>query len=141
MRNLLRIRNVRIYLLGDVVSTLGDNALWLAMAIWVKEMTGSSAWAGLVIFCFTLGNLFSPLGGVLADRFRRRPLLICANLLAAALVLLILLVHGRSSMWLIFLVMFLYGVTGSVLGPAETALLPALVPADLLAEANGATRR
>ena len=46
MRNLLRIRNVRIYLLGDVVSTLGDNALWLAMAIWVKEMTGSSAWAG-----------------------------------------------------------------------------------------------
>ena len=75
---------------------------------------------------------------MLADRFRRRPLLICANLLAAALVLLILLVHGRSSMWLIFLVMFLYGVIGSVLGPAETALLPTLVPADLLAEANGA---
>ena len=91
MRNLLRIRDVRIYLLGDVVSTLGDNALWLAMAIWIKEMTGSSAWAGLVFFSFAVGNLFSPLGGVLADRFRRKPLLICANLLAAALVLLILL--------------------------------------------------
>src|SRR6202453_4386829 len=137
MRNLLRIHNVRIYLFGDVISTLGDNALWLAMAIWVKELTGSSAWAGLVIFCFTLGNLFSPLGGVLADRFPRRPLLIGANLLSAAVVLLILLVHGRDLMWLIYLVMFAYGVIGSATGPAETALLPQIVGEDLLAEANG----
>lgn len=138
MRNLLRIRNARIYLFGDVVSTLGDNALWLAMAIWIKEMTGSSAWAGLVIFCFAAGSLFSPLGGVVADRFRRRPLLICANLLAAALVLLILLVHGRGQMWLIYLVTFGYGVIGSAMSPAQTALLPAIVPEDLLAQANGA---
>jgi MFS family permease len=138
MRNLLRIRNARIYLLGDVVSTLGDNALWLAMAIWMKELTGSSAWAGLVIFCFAAGNLLSPLGGAVADRFRRRPLLICANLLAAGLVLLILLVHGRGQMWIVYLVMFGYGVIGSAMGPAQTALLPALVPEDLLAEANAA---
>ncbi|MGD0702945.1 MAG: MFS transporter [Trebonia sp.] len=137
MRNLLRSRNVRIYLFGDVISTLGDNALWLAMAIWMKELTGSSAWAGLVIFCFTLGSLFSPLGGVLADRFPRRPLLICANLLSAAVVLLILLVHGRDQMWLVYLVMFVYGVIGSATGPAETALLPQIVGEELLAEANG----
>lgn len=138
MRTILRIRNARVYLLGDVVSTLGDNALWLAMAIWIKEMTGSSAWAGLVIFCFAAGSLLSPLGGVVADRFRRRPLLICANLLAAALVLLILLVHGRGQLWLIYLVIFGYGVIGSAMSPAQTALLPAIVPKDLLAEANGA---
>lgn len=137
MRNLLRISNVRIFLIGDVVSTFGDNALWLAMAIWIKEMTGSSAWAGLVFFCYAFGNVFAPLGGVLADRVRRRPLLICANLLAAAIVLLILLVHGRGSMWLVFAVIFGNGVIGSAMGPAETALLPAIVPGDLLAEANG----
>jgi MFS family permease len=138
MRRLLSIRNVRIYLLGDLISTAGDNALWLAMAIWMKEMTGSSAWAGLILFFFALGNLFSPLGGVVADRFRRRPLMICGNLFLAALVLLILLVHGRGLMWLVYLVMFVYGVVGSAMGPAETALLPAIVPEDLLAEANGA---
>lgn len=138
MRQLLRIRNVRIYLLGDLISTAGDNALWLAMAIWMREMTGSSAWAGLILFFFALGNLFSPLGGVLADRVRRRPLLIWANLFMAGLVLLILLVHGRGLMWLVYLVMFVYGLAGSAMGPAETALLPAIVPEDLLAEANGA---
>jgi len=138
MRNLLRIPNVRIYLIGDLISTAGDNALWLAMAIWMKELTGSSAWAGLILFFFALGNLFSPLGGVVADRFRRRPLLIWGNLFMAALVLLILLVHGRGLMWVVFLVMFVYGVAGSAMGPAETALLPVFVPADLLAEANAA---
>lgn len=86
-------------------------------------MTGSSAWAGLVFFCYAFGNVFAPLGGVLADRVRRRPLLICANLLAAALVLLIVLVHGRGSMWLVFAVIFGYGVIGSAMGPAETASL------------------
>jgi MFS family permease len=75
---------------------------------------------------------------VLADRFPRRALLVVANLLGAAIVLPIALVHGRGDMWIIYVVIFLYGVTGSVIGAAQTALVPALVPPDLLAEANGA---
>jgi hypothetical protein len=47
-------------------------------------------------------------------------------------------VHGRSLMWLVYAVMIGYGIIGSAIGPAATALLPAIVPADLLAEANGA---
>jgi MFS family permease len=46
--------------------------------------------------------------------------------------------HHRSQIWLIYLVIFLYGVIGSAIGPAQTALLPALVPEELLAQANGA---
>jgi predicted MFS family arabinose efflux permease len=140
VRKILRIRNARIFLFGDVVSTLGDSSLWFAMAIWMKEMTGSSAWAGLVFFCYIAGNLFSPFGGVLADRFPRRPLLVVANLLSAAIVLPIALVHGRGDSWIVYLVTFLYGATGSVIGAAQSALVPALLPPDLLAEANGAQR-
>jgi MFS family permease len=138
MRRLIRIRNARIYLLGDVVSTLGDSALWLAMAIWLKELTGSSSRAGLVVFCYAIGSLASPVGGVIADRFRRRPLLIWSNLCGAVVVLGILVVHDRSEVWIVYLVIFCYGLVGSVIGPAQTALLPSLVPADLLAEANAA---
>jgi MFS family permease len=138
VRRLIRIRNARIYLLGDVVSTLGDSALWLAMAIWLKELTGSSSRAGLVVFCYAVGGLASPAGGVIADRFRRRPLLIWSNLCGAVVVLGILLVHDRSQLWTVYLVIFCYGVVGSVIGPAQTALLPSLVPEGLLAEANAA---
>jgi predicted MFS family arabinose efflux permease len=138
VRRLLRIRNARIFLFGNVVSTLGDSSLWFAMGIWMKELTGSSAWAGLVFFCYIAGNLFSPLGGALADRFPRRPLLVVANLLSAAIVLPIALVHGRGDIWIVYVVIFLYGVTGSVIGATQTVLVPALVPPGLLAEANGA---
>jgi MFS family permease len=137
VRKLLRIRNARIFLFGDAVSTLGDSALWFAMAIWMKELTGSSGLAGLVFFCYIAGNLFSPLAGVVVDKFPRRPLLVVSNLLAAVLVSLIVLVHGRSDIWIIYVVIFLYGVIGSAISAAQSALVPELVPQDLLADANG----
>lgn len=138
MRALLRDRNTRLYLAGQVTSLFGDSALWLAMAIWIKVLTGSSSAAGLSWFALAAGSLLGPLGGMLADRFRRRPLLIAANLATAGLVLLLLLVRDRHQVWLIYTVMFGYGVSGSLLGPAQTALVQAIVPADLLGDANGA---
>ncbi len=108
------------------------------MGIWIKTLTGSSSAAGLSFFALALRSLCGPLGGMLADKVRRRPLLIVTNLATAALVLLLLLVGDRHQVWLIYVVMFGYGVSGSVLGPAQTALVQAIVPADLLGEANGA---
>jgi MFS family permease len=138
MRALLRHRTARLYLIGQIASLFGDTALWLAIAIWIKVLTGSSAAAGLSFFALAGGSLFGPLGGLLADRFRRRPLLVATNLATAGLVLLLLLVRDRHQVWLIYAVMFGYGVSGSLLGPAQTALIQAIVPADLLGDANGA---
>ena len=136
MRRLLAHRNARLYLSGQVMSLLGDGALWLAMGIWIKVLTGSSSAAGLSFFALALGSLCGPLGGMLADKVRRRPLLIATNLATAGLVLLLLLVRDRDQVWLIYAVMFGYGVSGSILGPAQTALVQAIVPAQLLGEAN-----
>ena len=136
MRRLLAHRNARLYLSGQVMSLLGDGALWLAMGIWIKVLTGSSSAAGLSFFALALGSLCGPLGGMLADKVRRRPLLIATNLATAGLVLLLLLVRDRDQVWLIYAVMFGYGVSGSILGPAQTALVQAIVPAGLLGEAN-----
>ena len=138
MRQLLAYRNARLYLSGQVMSLLGDGALWLAMGIWIKVLTGSSSAAGLSFFALALGSLCGPLGGMLADKVRRRPLLIVTNLATAGLVLLLLLVRDRDQVWLIYAVMFGYGVSGSILGPAQTALVQAIVPAELLGEANSA---
>jgi MFS family permease len=137
MRALLRHRNARLYLTGQILSLFGDSALWLAIAIWIKVLTGSSSAAGLSWFALAVGSLFGPIGGVLADRCRRRPLLVATNLATACLVLLLLLVRDRHQVWLIYTVMFGYGVSGSLLGPAQTALVQAIVPADLLGDANG----
>lgn len=137
MRELLACRNVRVYISGQILSTFGDSALVLALGIWIKGLTGSSSAAGLVFFALSLGTLCGPLGGLLADRVRRRPLLITANLMSAGLVLLLLLVHNRHGVWLIYAVAFGYGLSFSVLGPAQRALVQAIVPSELLDQANG----
>jgi MFS family permease len=136
MRRLLADRDARFYLGGQTLSTVGDNALWLAMGILVKILTGSSAAAGLVMFALTAGLLLAPVTGLLADRLRRRPLLIAANLAAAALVCALLAVHGPGQVWLIYPVMFGYGALNGLITSAQTALLAVMLPADLLGEAN-----
>src|SRR5580692_6928483 len=102
MRQLLRDRNACLCLGGQMVSTFGDNALWLAMGIWIKLLTGSSTLAGFSFFALALGTLTGPLGGLLVDRTRRRQLLIVANASTMALVLLLLLVSRGSQVWLIY---------------------------------------
>jgi len=137
MRELLRHRDARIYLPGQILSSLGDSALWLAMALWTRMLTGSTSEAGFVVFALTLGVMFSPLGGLIVDRVRRRPLLIAANLAVGAFVLLLLLVHGRDRIWLIYVVMLGYGLSAGVIGAAQSALVKTMIPESLLGDANG----
>lgn len=140
MRRLLAIRDTRIYLIGQAFSLLGDSALWLAMGIWVKTMTGSNGAAGLVFFFFTAPTLLAPVSGLIVDRVRRRPLLMVTNACAGGAVLLLLLVHGRGQVWLVYLVMALYGLAYTLLGAGQSALLTVMVPGELLPDANGALR-
>ena len=97
MRKLWKHRNARRYIIGQCFSLFGDTALFLAMAIWVKELTGSNGAAGFVFFAFAVAALLSPLAGMVVDRLPRRPLLLWSNLAGAAVVLLLLFVHGRAS--------------------------------------------
>jgi MFS family permease len=140
VRQLLAHRDARIYLAGQLFSLFGDSSLWLAMGIWVKTLTGSNAQAGLVLFFFTAPSLLAPALGLLADRIRRRPLLLATNILTAGAVLALLAVGGAGQVWLIDAVMFAYGISYVILGPAESALLTVMVPAELLPDANAALR-
>jgi len=137
MRKLFSYRDARLLVTGQTLSAFGDFALWIVMAVWMKQLTGSSARAGLVFFVLAVGNLAGPLGGLLADRLKRRPLMIVTDFAMAGVVLLLLFVHDRSDAWLIYLVAFLYGVGGAVFFPARSALLRLFLPDELLADANG----
>jgi MFS family permease len=136
MRRLFAIRNARLLIIGQTFSLFGDTALYLALAIWVKTLTHSNGAAGLVFFFLALPSLASPFGGLVVDRMRRRPLMIATDLVIGGIVLLLLLVHGRGEIWLIYAVTFLYGVSWIVFGSAQSALLTVILPDDLLGEGN-----
>jgi MFS family permease len=138
MRRLLAQRDARLLLVGQTLSFFGDRALYLVLGIWVKSLTGSNAAAGLLFFVLGVPALLAPLAGLLVDRMRRRPLMIAVDLAVGASVLLLLFVHGRDDVWIIYAVTFLYGVSALLFDSAMSALLTVLVPDDLLPEANAA---
>jgi MFS family permease len=140
MRDLAKSRDARVYLIGQSFSLFGDTAMFLALGIWVKELTHSNADAGLTFLFFPLAALFSPLAGIVVDRVRRRPTLVCVNFLSAALVMLLLFVHTASDIWIIYVTMFLYSFAGNFIGSAQSAFLTVLLPPEQLGDANGFLR-
>ncbi len=134
----LREPRFRRLLVGWSLSNFGDSALYLSLAIWAKDLTGSNSAAGLVFLALAVPVFLSPLGGHLADRVRRRPLLIATFLVGAAMVLSLLAVHSVADLWIIYAVAFGYGLIGTVIGAAQSGLLKDLLPDEDLAAANAA---
>ncbi|MCT9081565.1 MFS transporter [Streptomyces fulvoviolaceus] len=136
-RVLLRDRNARLYLAGVLISGFGTSALWLASGVWVKDLTGSDGLAALCLLAMWAPTLAGPLLGALADRVRRKPLLIGTNLLLAALLPTLFTVDSPDRVWLLYAVLFLYGAAGVVHDAAESALVATAVDPSLLGDFNG----
>ncbi len=125
------------YLAGVVVSGFGTSALWLTAGIWVKSLTGSDSLAALTVCAMWAPVLGGPALGALADRLDRTALLVRVNLAMACLLAALLLVDSGRTVWLVFVVLVLYGAGGVLLDAAESALVAGTVPASLLADFNG----
>jgi MFS family permease len=130
-------RDAALYLGGALVSNFGSSAMLLAAGVWVKSLTGSSSLAGLTSFCLWAPSLVGPAIGILADRVRRRPLLVAVHGIMAVLLLALLAVDSADRVWLIFAVMVGYGISFVLADAAEAALVPSVVPGDLLGDFNG----
>jgi MFS family permease len=122
------------------VSSFGDSALYLTLGIWAKDLTGSNAAAGVVFLVMGLAHLTSPIGGLVADRVRRRPLLIAANAATGIVVLGLLFVHSAAQLWVVYVVAFGYGLGSTVITSAGPGLIKDLVREEDLAGANAAAQ-
>jgi MFS family permease len=137
MKTILRRTDVRLLLTGQSLSMFGDWMMIIVLGIWTKVLTGSNGAAGLVFFVFALTGLVSPLGGLLVDRVRKRPLMIGTHLALAGIMCLLLLVHDRGDVWLLYLVTLLYGLGGDIFASARQSMLKAMLPDEVLGDANG----
>jgi MFS family permease len=138
MKALLRRSDVRLLLAGQALSMFGDWMMIIVLGIWTKVLTGSNGAAGLVFFAFALTGLVSPLGGLVVDRLPKRRLMVGTHVALAAVMCLLLFVHDRGDVWLIYVVTLLYGLGGDFFASARGAMLKGMLPDELLGEANGA---
>lgn len=137
MKQVLQRRDIRLLLGGQSLSMFGDWAMFIALGIWARVLTGSNAEAGIVFLFLGVTGLIAPLGGLLVDRVAKRPLMIGTHLALAGVMCLLLFVHTRAELWLLYTVTLLYGLGGDIFGAARSSMLKAMLPDEQLGEANG----
>ena len=123
---------------ASLVSQMGDWMQIFARAALAYRLTGKPSSVGFIYFASYLPQLLISLwGGVLADRFNRRRLVIgCQSAqLVGAVVMGVLAATDTATLANIALLSFFIGIVFTLNIPAAQALGPALVPKEVLAGA------
>lgn len=133
----MRHRGFRQLTAAWVFSNAGDSVLFLMLAVWMKDLTGSDAAAAMVLVTIGLPALLAPFLGQLADRVPRKPLLVAANGMMVPISLSLLMVEAADRIWLIYAVTFLYGSMAYLTAAAQSGVIRDLLEDDELASGNG----
>jgi predicted MFS family arabinose efflux permease len=126
----LLARDFRLLWAGAFLSTVGTWMQKVAQSWLVLSLTGSAWYLGLDAFLGELPLLlFTLIGGVIADRYNRRRLLIGSQLaqMASAATLAVLTFTGVVAVWHVLLLSFVTGCAQAFGGPAHQSLIPSLV--------------
>src|SRR6185295_6940228 len=135
----LRHRDFRLLWTGQTVSSVGNFVHNVALPFQVLALGGGALELGVWGAIFSVTSLvFVLFGGVFADRFPRRVLILVTDLLAGVFVAAIALLAATGQLRLehLYVEAALFGATESFFQPALSALIPELVPADVLQAGN-----
>ena len=136
----LRVRNYRLFAVGSLVSNTGTWMQRVAQDWLVLALTGSAGALGITTgLQFLPILLFSPIAGVVADRYSKRIVLaftqVSMGVSAAALG--VLAVTGWVATWHIYALAFLFGTATAFDAPTRQAFVNEMVDRSQLANAVG----
>jgi dTMP kinase len=130
----LRSTGFRRLLLGQSVSSLGDWVATLAFIAAAFALTSNQTSVAVVLILRLVPPIFAaPVGGVFADRFDRRVIMVTCDLSRAALIVLVPFV----GIGLLYTIAFVHECISLFFLPARDASVPLLVRRENLEEANG----
>jgi MFS family permease len=137
IRDLLQRRDFRTLWLAQAISDFGDNLTYLALLLYVNQVTGSTAAIAMMTFMLALPQLtFGLVAGVYVDRWDRKRIMVLADLGRGLLVLGFVGATLTGQLWLLYGIAFAQAAIGTFFTPARNAVIPALVPPQGLLAAN-----
>ena len=131
----LRARNFRLFLTGQLVSNTGGWVQRIAQDWLVLTITGSATAVGVTTALQFVPTLLLGLyGGLIADRFDKRTVLILTNAAMSALaaILAALTLSGDVRAWHVYMIAFALGLVIAVDNPTRQSFVHELVGRDLM---------
>lgn len=129
-----------IVALGQAISMLGSHGVQFALIWWLAEKTSSPLMLGIAgVVAYLPMSLFSPLAGIVADRYNRKLICIFFDMAMGliALVYAVLLFFFDLPVWTVFVMLCVRGIGSTFQQPAIQSVIPQLVPKDQLVKTNG----
>ena len=126
--------------LGELISNIGSGMTAFALSVYVYEKTGSVSYISLItLLSFMPSIILSPIGGLLADRYDRRLLMITGDLFSGLGLIYILwnIQAGEKSIVPIFLGITFSSIFTSLLEPSYRATLTDILDEENYAKASG----
>ena len=136
----LQVRNYRRWFAGQIVSVSGNWAQMVAEMWLILHLTGSGTAVGLVAALqFAPLLVLAPFGGLLADRFNKRRLLMASQAAMAlpALLLFSVTAGGVVEAWMVYALVLLRGTINSVDNPARQSFVFEIVGPERVVNAVG----
>ncbi len=125
LRLLRANRNFRRLWLAQIVSEIGDWFYTLSIYTLLLQLTGHASSVALALVLQVLPQTFvGPMAGVVNDRLRRKYVMIAADLIRFAVVLAMLLVRSRSTVWLVYPLLLAETTMAAFFEPARSSVIP-----------------
>lgn len=134
------VRDFRLFGLGQLGSTIGDFCYAVALPWLVLSAHGGTVLLGTVLACYGVPRtVLIPVGGILADRFSPRVVMLVADVVRCVLVAVLAVFAARSLVSIAFLgpVAAVIGAGEGLFLPASAAIMPTLLPSEQLQAGNG----
>ena len=126
--------------LGELISNIGSGMTAFALSVYVYEKTGSVSYISIItLLSFMPSIILSPIGGLLADRYDRRLLMITGDLFSGLGLIYILwnIQAGENSIVPIFVGITFSSIFTSLLEPSYRATLTDILEEENYAKASG----
>ena len=116
--------------IGQTISLLGSGLTGFSLSVWVFSQTGNATPIALTALSQWLPRIvLAPLAGIVADRYRRKLVMILADSAAAVATAIgaALVFTGNLELWHIYAIAAMLGTAGAFQSPAMTASVTMLV--------------
>jgi len=129
--------NFRRLWLAQIVSEIGDWFYTLAIYSLLLQLTGRASSVALALILQVLPQtLVGPIAGIINDRVRRKRVMITADVVRMVIVLAMLLVRSRSTVWMVYPLLLMETLMAAFFEPARTAVIPNITPREDVLLAN-----
>ena len=137
IRDLFHNRDFKLLWFGQLLSQIGDQCLLIAAITLISNLSQSPVAMLVPAISLAIPQIvFGLVGGVMADRWNRKLVMVGADVLRGLIVLCVLLVNSVQQLWILCLAAAGLALMGVFFYPARNAVIPNIVPPGLLLAAN-----